>query len=182
MDVRLIGATNADLLDLADNNRFKRDLLDRLTFEVLFLPPLRERKGDILFLADHFAGRMAFELAWEETPVFSDEAGGMLENYAWPGNIRELKNVVERAVYRSDSYIITDIDFNPFRSPYATPTIEKASPEPNKEKVATISRADLQAIAEQKMPDLNANDIDAAMKIIAGTARSMGVEVEGGQV
>lgn len=60
--------------------------------------------------------------------------------------------------------------------------LEKASPEPNKEKVATISRADLQAIAEQKMPDLNANDIDAAMKIIAGTARSMGVEVEGGQV
>ena len=60
--------------------------------------------------------------------------------------------------------------------------LEKASSEPNKEKVATISRADLQAIAEQKMPDLNANDIDAAMKIIAGTARSMGVEVEGGQV
>jgi psp operon transcriptional activator len=129
VDVRLIGATNADLLDMAGNNRFKRDLLDRLTFEVLFLPPLRERKGDILFLAEHFAGRMAFELAWEETPVFSDEAAAFLENYAWPGNIRELKNVVERAVYRSDSHIITDVDFNPFRSPYTTPTVEKTLPE-----------------------------------------------------
>jgi large subunit ribosomal protein L11 len=58
--------------------------------------------------------------------------------------------------------------------------IEKGSPEPNKEKVATISKAQLKEIAEQKMKDLNANDIEAAIKIIAGTARSMGVQVEGG--
>ena len=57
--------------------------------------------------------------------------------------------------------------------------LESGSPEPNKEKVATISKAQLKEIAEIKMPDLNANDIDAAMKIIAGTARSMGVEVGG---
>lgn len=56
--------------------------------------------------------------------------------------------------------------------------LEKGSPESNKEKVGTITRAQLQDIAEQKMPDLNANDVEAAMKIIAGTARSMGVEVE----
>ena len=58
--------------------------------------------------------------------------------------------------------------------------IEKGSSEPNKEKVATISKAQLAEIAEQKMKDLNANDIEAAIKIIAGTARSMGVQVEGG--
>jgi large subunit ribosomal protein L11 len=57
--------------------------------------------------------------------------------------------------------------------------IEKGSPESNKEKVATLSRAKLKEIAEQKMKDLNANDIEAAMRIIAGTARSMGVNVEG---
>jgi len=56
--------------------------------------------------------------------------------------------------------------------------LESASPEPNKKKVATLSKADCQQIAETKMPDLNANDIDAAMNMIAGTARSMGILVE----
>ena len=118
VDVRIIAATNADLSGLVRKNLFKHDLLDRLSFEVLFLPPLRERKEDITLLAGHFAGRMALELGWKEIPVFSDEAVGTLENHAWPGNIRELKNVVERAVYRSDSAIITDIDLRPFDSPY----------------------------------------------------------------
>jgi psp operon transcriptional activator len=118
VDVRIIAATNADLSDLARKNLFKQDLLDRLSFEVLFLPPLRERKEDIALLAGHFAGRMALELGWKEIPLFSEEAVRTLEKHAWPGNIRELKNVVERAVYRSDSAIITDIDLRPFDSPY----------------------------------------------------------------
>ncbi|MFH2219274.1 MAG: phage shock protein operon transcriptional activator [Pseudomonadota bacterium] len=117
VDVRITSATNADLKGLAENGRFKRDLLDRLSFEVLFLPPLRERKGDILLLANHFAHRMAFELRREEIPVFSSAAEDALEIYAWPGNIRELKNVVERAVYRSDSDVITDVEFDPFYRP-----------------------------------------------------------------
>jgi psp operon transcriptional activator len=114
-DVRIIAATNADLMVLATEGRFKQDLLDRLSFEVLFLPPLRERKEDILLLANHFAARMAFELRREEIPQFSDESISALETYAWPGNVRELKNVVERAVYRSDSPFITEIVFDPFR-------------------------------------------------------------------
>ena len=119
VDVRTIAATNADLVHLVAEGRFKQDLLDRLSFDVLFLPPLRERKGDILLLANHFAGRMAFELGREEIPQFSDEAIAALENYSWPGNVRELKNLVERAVYRSHSSLITEIVFDPFRSPYA---------------------------------------------------------------
>ncbi len=118
VDVRLVGATNADLLDLTARGLIKRDFLDRLSFEVLFLPPLREREGDLLLLADHFARRMAFELGREETPVFSRTARAMMEQYAWPGNVRELKNVVERAVYRTDASHITEIVFNPFNSPY----------------------------------------------------------------
>jgi psp operon transcriptional activator len=125
VDVRIIGATNADLTALVAEGRFKQDLLDRLSFEVLFLPPLRERAGDILFLANHFAVRMAFELGWEDIPQFSDEAVAALEDYSWPGNVRELKNVVERAVYRSDSSLITDIMFNPFRSPHGRHGPEK---------------------------------------------------------
>jgi psp operon transcriptional activator len=129
VDVRIIAATNADLKDLVRKNRFKQDLLDRLSFEVLFLPPLRERKEDTALLAAHFAGRMALELGRDEIPVFSDEAIEALEKHPWPGNIRELKNVIERAVYRSDAVRITDIDFHPFHSPYenlASPVSIKA--------------------------------------------------------
>ena len=111
VNVRTIGATNADLPTLMAEGKFKRDLLDRLSFEVLFLPPLRERKEDIMLLANHFAARMSYEMGREEVPEFSDEAVDALEGYTWPGNVRELKNVVERAVYRSDLPLIAHIDF-----------------------------------------------------------------------
>ncbi len=118
VDVRIISATNADLVGLVSEGRFKQDLLDRLSFEVLFVPALRERKGDILLLANHFAARMAYELGREEVPRFSEEAVRALESYSWPGNVRELKNLVERAIYRTDSSVISEIAFNPFRSPF----------------------------------------------------------------
>jgi psp operon transcriptional activator len=117
-DVRIVAATNADLKALAQKNVFKQDLLDRLSFEVLFLPPLRQRREDILLLANHFAGRMAVELGRSEIPQFSPQAAAALENYHWPGNVRELKNVVERAVYRSVSLMISEIVFDPFQSPF----------------------------------------------------------------
>jgi psp operon transcriptional activator len=119
VDVRIIGATNVDLSHEAERGQFKRDLLDRLSFEVLFLPPLRERREDILVLANHFANRMAFELDREDIPELSDRATARLLNYSWPGNIRELKNVVERAVYRAESTEIDTIVFDPFQSPYS---------------------------------------------------------------
>jgi psp operon transcriptional activator len=129
VDVRIIAATNSNLTELAAQGRFKQDLLDRLSFEVLFVPPLRERREDILLLANHFAARMAFELGREEIPQFSEETIRALERYSWPGNVRELKNVVERAVYRSDSPVITDIVFDPFVSPHDEyrPTQKEAS-------------------------------------------------------
>ncbi|MCG3199264.1 MAG: Psp operon transcriptional activator [bacterium] len=114
VDVRILGATNVDLTRLCEEGRFKRDLLDRLSFEVLTLPPLRERGGDILLLAAHFANRMAFELGRSEMPTFAASAQRALMTYSWPGNVRELKNVAERAVYRSDSNVIGEIVFNPF--------------------------------------------------------------------
>ena len=127
VDVRIIAATNADVKALVAKNRFKHDLLDRLSFEVLIVPPMRERKEDILLLVNHFAGRMAVELGWTEIPQFSSDAVRALEGHPWPGNVRELKNVVERAVYRSDSPRINQIVFDPFSSPYEkkTPEIER---------------------------------------------------------
>jgi len=120
VDVRIIGATNANLPEMAGEGAFMQDLLDRLSFEVLFVPPLRARKEDIVFLANHFGSRMAFELGWEKSPEITEEAAQKLEGYPWPGNVRELKNVVERAVYRSDDALITaeEIVFDPFQSPF----------------------------------------------------------------
>jgi psp operon transcriptional activator len=118
VDTRIIGATNADLAQLSKSGRFKRDLLDRLSFEVLFLPPLRYREDDIILLAQHFAARMAQELGRPDIPEFHPDAINLLMEYKWPGNIRELKNVVERAVYRSSSPLIEEIELDPFKCPW----------------------------------------------------------------
>lgn len=127
VDVRIVGATNANLVKLSEQGRFKRDLLDRLSFEVLFLPPLRERGDDILLLANHFAARMAYELGRSETPEFSDEAEDALETYPWPGNVRELKNVVERAVYRTSETLIKDVLLDPFVPPFPVHYLEDST-------------------------------------------------------
>ncbi len=118
VDVRIVAATNVDLSRLAELGRFKQDLLDRLSFEVIYAPPLRYRTEDILLLANHFAGRMAYELDWEEVPHLTSGAVKTLESYPWPGNVRELKNVIERAVYKSPSHRIGEISFDPFQSRY----------------------------------------------------------------
>jgi psp operon transcriptional activator len=134
--VRIIGATNADLPALARSGRFKEDLLDRLSFEVLHVPPLRERREDISLLARHFASRMAAELGLEEPPAFSRAAEAALLAHSWPGNVRELKNVVERAVYRADGGRVEEIVFDPFArraagdgssAPRPTPPAQAAS-------------------------------------------------------
>ncbi len=114
VDVRLVGATHADLRAMAEAGLFKRDLLDRLSFEVLSLPPLRERREDIMLLARHFASRMARELGKDGLCRFSEQAEQSLLDYPWPGNIRELKNVVERALYRAEVTEIDEIVFDPF--------------------------------------------------------------------
>jgi psp operon transcriptional activator len=128
VDVRIIAATNADLPALCRAGRFKPDLLDRLSFDVLRLPPLREREGDILYLANRFAARMARELGRKGVPRFSADVIGELEAYPWPGNVRELKNVVERAVYRADGEVIDRIETNPFGSLETPPGVLQPSP------------------------------------------------------
>jgi psp operon transcriptional activator len=119
-DVRIIGATNEDLPALAEQGKFRADLLDRLAFDVITLPPLRERTEDILPLAEHFAVKMSGELGLELFEGFSETARDLLLDYAWPGNVRELKNVVERAVYTSlgNDEPISEIIFDPFESPW----------------------------------------------------------------
>lgn len=120
VDVRIVAATNEDLPAAADAGRFRPDLLDRLSFEVITLPPLRAREGDAAVLADHFGRRMAAELGWPQWPGFAPPCMAELEAHAWPGNVRELRNVVERAVYRwnDPARPIAGIVFDPFASPW----------------------------------------------------------------
>ena len=95
-DVRILAATNLNLEDMVREGRFREDLLYRLNVITLHLPPLRERSEDILTLADRFLARFVKEYA-RPARGFSEEARLALANYRWPGNIRELRNVVERA-------------------------------------------------------------------------------------
>ncbi|WP_194089155.1 phage shock protein operon transcriptional activator [Vibrio hibernica] len=119
-DVRVVCATNANLPELAQQGKFRADLLDRLAFDVIHLPPLRERVDDILLLAEHFAIQMCQELSFDMFSGFSPKAQQALMTYSWPGNIRELKNVIERAVYQHghSAVPINDIIFNPFIIPH----------------------------------------------------------------
>lgn len=119
-DVRLVGAANVDLPVLARKGRFREDLLDRLSFDVITLPPLRERLDDIKLLAQRFGQDMARELGHEYFAGFAPRVEQQLLSYAWPGNVRELRNVVERAVYRNPSpkRPIEQISIDPFESPW----------------------------------------------------------------
>ncbi|MBG6245298.1 phage shock protein operon transcriptional activator [Candidatus Symbiopectobacterium sp. 'North America'] len=123
VDVRLVCATNEDLPALAMAGKFRADLLDRLAFDVVQLPPLRERQQDIMLLAEHLAIQMCRELQLPLFTGFSARARDTLLNYAWPGNVRELKNVVERSVYRhgATGEPLDAIIINPFQRTAETP-------------------------------------------------------------
>ncbi|XDK21160.1 phage shock protein operon transcriptional activator [Kosakonia cowanii] len=134
VNVRLVCATNADLPQMVQEGTFRADLLDRLAFDVVLLPPLRQRQSDIMLMADHFAIQMCRELHMPLFPGFTEHARDVLMNYGWPGNIRELKNVVERSVYRhgsSDTPLDTII-LDPFRR-----DVSEKAPAPKQENRAT---------------------------------------------
>ena len=119
VDVRVIAATNADLPALAAAGRFRADLLDRLAFDVVRLPPLRERGGDIVLLAQHFAARMTAALGRAYFPGFAPAALAALAAYPWPGNVRELRNAVERSVCRAEhpERELAEVVIDPFAPP-----------------------------------------------------------------
>ena len=143
-NVRVVAATNVDLPSKAATGDFRADLLDRLAFDVVTLPPLRARPADISLLADFFARRMAREMA-EDFPGFAPSAIAAMEAHNWPGNVRELRNFAQRITYRALAEHQTDpVQFDggaldPFDSPWrpaaslaavtaqTTPTIDTAA-------------------------------------------------------
>jgi len=120
VDVRIMAAANVDLPAMAEAGEFRADLLDRLAFDVLTVPPLRARKEDIMELAQHFGQGIAQELEWERFPGFTSGASEILMDYPWPGNVRELKNTVERAVVKAPdkNTAIADLVLDPFDNPW----------------------------------------------------------------
>ena len=146
-NVRIIAATNGDLPSLAEAGKFRWDLLDRLSFDVITLPPLRARHGDKALLARFFARRMAVEMA-QDFPGFAPSATEAIEAHDWPGNVRELRNFAERLTHRA---LLTAPDeevrfepsaLDPFASPWRP---EKNSNHSSNEAGKNSNRADFPA-------------------------------------
>lgn len=156
-DVRLVGAANQDLPALARRGKFREDLLDRLSFDVITLPPLRARAEDILLLADRFGRSMAQELGHDFFPGFSPSVERQLMSYRWPGNVRELRNVVDRAVYRNPrpTQPIETLEIDPFASPFRPPELPTE---------ATADAPQPAASARQTEPEAPAHVLPLAFK------------------
>lgn len=162
VDVRIVGSTNADLRQLTATGRFREDLLDRLAFDVITVPPLRERVEDIMPLANAFAINMASELKWSYFPGFTSRVSSALLRNRWPGNVRELKNTVERSVYRSTDpeQPIAKLALDPFDTPFTIsepPTTASSPVVPRREPL-------LPADLTQRLVDTEVNLLNAALE------------------
>ncbi len=162
VDVRIVGSTNADLQQLAAAGSFREDLLDRLAFDVITVPPLRERVEDIMPLASAFAINMASELKWSYFPGFSSRVSSALLRNQWPGNVRELKNTIERSVYRSadQERPITKLALNPFDTPFEAVAAKALTRSAVMPKRAPLLPADL----TQRLLDTEVNLLNAALE------------------
>ena len=159
-DVRIIGATSEDLPLPAEQGKFRADLLDRLAFDVITLPPLRQRPSDIMTLAEHFAVKMTGELGMEIFNGFTGHAHDALLDYTWPGNVRELKNVVERAVYcrQNEGQPVSEIVFDPFESPW------RPGAKSTEEKPASAALPDKPYDLKQSIQDEEVRRIKSALE------------------
>ena len=127
-NVRVVAATNIDLPSAVEAGKFRADLLDRLAFDVITLPPLRYRRGDASLLADFFARRMAREMI-EDFPGFAPSAIEAIEAHDWPGNVRELRNFAQRVTARAlinpspEPIRFDPSALDPFESPFRPPSV-----------------------------------------------------------
>jgi Nif-specific regulatory protein len=169
VDVRLVAATNRKLEEEVKAGRFREDLFYRLNVFPLHIPPLRERKGDIVLLADHFAEKYA-ERNGKLIKRISTPAIDLLTSYSWPGNVRELENCIERAVILSQDTVIHSYNLPPsLQSPTSTST------EPTTTLDAALSRMEKELIIEAlKIGDGN---MASAARQLGITERRMGLRV-----
>ena len=170
MNVRLIVATNKDLEEAIKQSQFREDLYYRLNVFTIFMPPLRERKPDILLLAEHFVAKFEREHG-KRIKRISTPAIDMLTSYHWPGNVRELENVIERAVLICDSSVI--------HGHHLPPSLQTA------EGTDTVNRLSLASAMENYERDLIQDALKTARgnrakaaKLLDSTERIIGYKVK----
>jgi transcriptional regulator with PAS, ATPase and Fis domain len=127
VDVRIVSATKRNLEQAIQTQDFRNDLFYRLNEIMLILPPLRERTGDIPLLVTHFIDKYN-RLYDKEFPALSAETMTMLTNFAWPGNVRQLENMIKQVAVRSDEQIIADLIKSAATQPVASTGSAVASP------------------------------------------------------
>ena len=168
-DVRLIAATNRDLEKLVEKEQFRQDLYYRLNVFPIHIPPLRERRTDILLLADHFAEKYSAQSV-KNVRRISTPAIDMLMAYHWPGNVRELENCLERAVLLSEDGVI-----HGHHLPPSLQTAEATGTTPKGSLRATIERVERELILETLKT--HRGNMAAAAKSLGITERIMGLRV-----
>ncbi len=164
VDVRVIATTNRDLLTEIQRGTFRRDLYYRLNVVAISAPPLRDRLSDVPLLANHFALRMATE-SGKQIDAISPEAMTLLQSYAWPGNIRELQHVVERAVVLANGPVLDVSAFDIVRQ-----AVEHSGNGAAKRMLAALTDVATGPSCGLTLPSLNL--ADAESKLIAEALRA----------
>jgi Nif-specific regulatory protein len=170
IDVRIITATNRNLEELLGKGQFREDLYYRLNVFPLHLPPLRERKSDILLLADHFIEKYN-KRSRKAVKRIATSAINLLMSYYWPGNVRELENVIERAVLLANNDVILGIHLPPsLQSAESTGTAPSTSLE------ETMDRVERELILDALKS--SKGNYSKAAKTLGITERIMGLRIK----
>ena len=169
VDVRLIAATNRNLEADIKSGRFREDLFYRLNVFPIHIPPLRERKSDIILLADFFAEKYA-QKNGKLIKRISSPALDLLSSYHWPGNVRELENCIERAVILS-----TDNVIHSYHLPPSLQSAQSTQTEPTTTLEAALSRLEKELIIEALK--ITGGNMAAAARRLGITERQMGLRV-----
>lgn len=163
VDIRLICATNMPLHDMILQNDFRQDLLYRINTVEIFLPPLRDRQDDIPLLAEHFLKVYTHKYR-KSFKGFKGNAIQLLQNYPWPGNIRELQHAIERAIIMAEG---DELDGRDFFFLSAKPTSDKIS------QTSTLNLDEVEKNMIQKAIDKNGGNISKAAKDLGLTRASL---------
>jgi DNA-binding NtrC family response regulator len=166
VDVRVVVATHRNLEELVDSGLFRRDLYHRVVVFPVELPPLRQRTEDLPTLVGHFARQVSAQNGWKPVP-FADAAIDALKQYAWPGNIRELRNVVERLLLLSGAVVDAG-------------SVELALPAARSSRPAAVSVADSAGPLAERMLNFERaevlKELERHNRNITQTARTLGLE------
>jgi len=172
VDVRIIAATNRDLPSLIEAGRFREDLYYRLNVFPLVVPPLRERKTDVVLLADHFSAKFA-KVHWKAIKRISAPAMTLLMAHDWPGNVRELENCIERAVILSSDGVIHAYQLPPSLQVPGRKELSGPSSASLPEIMASLERG----IIEEELRKTGGN-LSKAAKNLGITERVMGLRAQ----